>query len=362
MHNIKFTSNSGGPLYYLGNRYLNLPDLSGHMMVDHRWLLDIFSVIFFNSKGKKYFRCFEPFAGSASWSLAAMELGLAEEYIINDSDSILINTHRLMRDNPDNIKRVYSDLTKSYSQTSSKKDFFIKTIEAYNKEDDSDQKSFLLPFIINHSWSGIIFHDSKGNIIYHENNINGKIIPGYLNEANLSLDMYFKEVDRVTNLFYSNKVNFQSGDFLQAMASIQPGDFAALNPPYPENERSLTEMTAMYTELYLPEMLHENIVKTIQKMENNCIDYFMTYGFYNPNMKKFVIRDRAGKIKNYFRVLGYPDCAFGMALDQMYFNSRFSIPNNLNDKILYAFDVIGDREISSKEAIDRFIELSKTNI
>ncbi|HHF0527082.1 TPA: hypothetical protein ACTUT5_003901 [Legionella anisa] len=55
------------------------------------------------------------------------------------------------------------------------------------------------------------------------------------------------------------------------------------------------------------------------------IHYYMTYGFYNPALSQYVLRDAAQQPKNYFRVLGYEHCAFGIGLDQMYFTSEFSI-------------------------------------
>lgn len=355
-NNIKLALNNGGPLHYLGNRYLCLPDLSGHMAVDHSWLLEFFSIILANKRSaKKYRKCFEPFAGSASWSLAAMELQIAEEYIINDSDNILINTHRLIRDKPDKIKESYAALTIEFRKSSCKKSFFKDSIQNYNKSGDN-QKSLLLPFIINHSWGGIIFHDDKCNIIYRENKINGEIVPGYLEEPNLSLDLYFSEVDRASMLFNSNKVEFQSGDFSQALSDIQSDDFVALNPPYPENERLPAEKIGVYTELYSPEILHEKLTSTIRQLELRDIDYYMTYGFYNPKTKNFVLRDQTNQLTHYFRVLGYPGCAFGMALDQVYFNTKFSIPKELGTKLLRASDILGDQERTPEEALKCFLQ------
>jgi len=88
---IQLTQNYGGPLHYLGNRYLTLPDLTGHMSPNTSWLNEHLSVLLANNNGQKYKKAIEPFAGSASWSMAAMEIDLAEEYIINDSNKILIN-------------------------------------------------------------------------------------------------------------------------------------------------------------------------------------------------------------------------------------------------------------------------------
>ncbi len=191
------SKNHGGPLHYLGNRFLSLPDISGHMHPDNTWLNEHFSIILFNNGGKKYKRCIEPMSGSASWSLAAMEIGLADEYIINDSDNILIDTLRLIRNKPDLVKKEYASLIQQYSDSLSKKKFFLDVINQYNQTPDQEKKSLILPFIINHSWGGILFHDGDNNIIYREGRLfEGKNSDHYLEEANLSLDMFIEEVDR----------------------------------------------------------------------------------------------------------------------------------------------------------------------
>jgi hypothetical protein len=38
-------------------------------------------------------------------------------------------------------------------------------------------------------------------------------------------------------------------------------------------------------------------------------------------------------------MLGYDNCAFGMGLDQMYFSSKFSIPDDFKTRIIPAVDV-----------------------
>lgn len=356
---IQLTKNHGGSLHYLGNRFLSLPDISGHMCPDNTWLNEHFSIILFNNDGKKYRRCIEPLSGSASWSLAAMEVGLADEYIINDSDKILVNTLQLIRSNPDLIKNKYASLIQRYNDSPSKKEFFLDAIDNYNQTFDQEKKSLILPFIINHSWGGILFHDAGDNIIYHEGPLlEGKNADRYLEEANLSLDMFIEETDRISKLLNANHVTFKSGDFLAVISDMQPGDFIALNPPYPENERSLTDKTGMYIELYSPETLHENIIRVVKEMEDQGIHYYMTYGFYNPQLKQFVLVDQANKPRNYFRVLGYKNCAFGIGLDQMYFTSKFVIPNNLKSKIAPAQIVLDDKKLTQEEALSQYNKFS----
>lgn len=189
---IKLAPNFGGPLHYLGSSCLSLPNLSGHMTVDHRWPEDMFSILNAHRQGKKYRKFYEPFAGSATLSFAAMELDLAESYVINDSDAILIETLRLIRDDPKAIKKNYERLSRQQRKAPHKKDFFVETIDMYNKA-NVRQKSLMLPFIINYSWGGIIYHDTFGNIIYRENSFSKIVSPGYLEEAGICLQDFFQK-------------------------------------------------------------------------------------------------------------------------------------------------------------------------
>lgn len=348
------SDNKGGPLHYMGNRNLTWPLQNGLMKVDKELLRDYFTVILENRKFKKFNRSYEPFAGSASWSQAAMELGLAEEYIINDSDEVLVNTLRLIRDNPEEVKMRYISLVDGYYPSTFKKDFFLQIISSYNQAQSLNEKSLLLPFIVNHSWGGIIFHDDKGNIVYRDANIRGKMSEGYLSKASLSIEDFVKEVDRVSNLFKINKVVFNSGDFLHTLSDIQEGDFVAMNPPYPETMRAHSEGVGMYTELYETDILHKNIVSIIQKMESSNIEYYMAYGCYDPKLQKFIIKDEFNKLKHFFRITGGKGNIFGEPLDQMYFYSKYSIPASLCSKIIPANDVLQDQELTAEEALANF--------
>ncbi|KTD55559.1 Modification methylase DpnIIA [Legionella santicrucis] len=350
---VQLTQNHGGPLHYLGNRYLTLPDLTGHMSPDTSWLNEHFSILLANTKGRKYKKAIEPFSGSASWSMAAMEIGLAEEYIINDSNKILINTLQLIKDNPALIKESYAALIEKYDVSLSKKEYFLETINNYNQAVEHKEKALLLPFIINHSWGGILFYDQELNIIYREGELfEGKKDNRFLEHANLSLEMFLSEIDRLSNLLNANQVSFRSGDFMEVISLAAPGDFVALNPPYPENEHSTLEKAGMYIELYSPEKLHQNLVQIIQHLEKQNIHYYMTYGFYNPKFRNYVLANENHQPINFLRVLGYENCAFGIGLDQMYFTSQFLIPHGIN--IFKAEEVLGKQDLTPEEALEQF--------
>lgn len=336
------------PLHYLGNRFLTLPDKSGRMYPDDTWLNELFTLIVHNHP-TQYKRCIEPFSGSASWSLAAMEVGFAEEYIINDSNKALVNMLMLIQSDPTALKTTYHDLVEEHTRAPSKKDYYLSVLGQYN-EASEEEKALILPFIVNHSWGGFLFHDEHQHIIYCEDTLDQ---PRYLANATLSIDEFDKEIDRASILMNTNHVVFHHGDFLNVVDQIGENDFIALNPPYPENERSLQDKTGMYTELYEPGILHTHLEALIQKMEAHQVHYFMTYGFYNPNLSQFVLSN-ANEPKNYFRALGSERCAFGMGLDQMYFPKTFSIPMNLETTFLPASKILCGEMLTTDEAVVRY--------
>jgi len=358
MRSIMLNNLYGGPVHYLGNRSLSLPDNSGYMKIDRSWLIEQFEIVFANNQGKKYARSIEPFAGSASWSLAAMELELAEEYVINDSDKALINVHKLIKENPEKIKEAYSSLCKEYEKIQAKEDFFYKIINDYNKN-ESDCRPLLLPFIINHSWSGIISHDNIGNIIYQKKLFSHDKNKKHLDRASLSIEKFCQEVDWASKLFNKNKVHFYYGDFQTVIQNVNENDFVMLNPPYPENERSNEDKTSMYTELYSPNELHQNLLNFIQKLEEKNAHYIMTYGFYNPKMNDFVVRGKRDQLRNFFRILGYNGCAFGVALDQIYYSSCFIIPEKFKHKIIPAVEITANALLSEQEALEKFLKMAE---
>lgn len=196
------------------------------------------------------------------------------------------------------------------------------------------------------------------NIIYREGELfEGKNADRFLENANLSLEMFLSEIDRVSNLLNANQVSFRSGDFMDVISIAAPGDFVALNPPYPENEHSTFEKSGMYVELYSPEKLHQNLAQIIQHLERHDIHYYMTYGFYNPKFRIYVLANENHQPINYFRVVDYESCAFGIGLDQMYFTSQFSIPKGIN--IFKAEEVLATQYLTPEEALEQFKLLSK---
>lgn len=356
MYAFKCGKNLGGPLHYLGNVFLSQPDSSGHMRLDAEWVSTLLSIIQHSTRTKKYRRCIEPFSGCASFTTAAMEAGIAEQYIVNDSDKILILTLEYLKKHPDHVKENYALLEQKLYESTAKKAYFIQIIEAYNDAASNEEKALMLPFIINHSWSGMLFHDAKGDILYREGTFfQGKPLDIFLEEPSLSLKDFNEEVDRVSALFNRHPITFKSGDFFNVLTDISSDDFIALDPPYPENERSLIEKTGIYRELYPPVDLHNKLLALIKKMQDSGIHYYMSYGFYNPKFRNHVLLNDTQNPANYFRPLWHREHARIDRLEQLYFTSEFFIPPQLNRKIISAHQILEHGlDTTLEEAIARY--------
>lgn len=353
------TQISGGPLHYFGNRSLSLPGFDGRMKVDPSWIEQGIEIIQANLHGMKFKRCFEPFAGSAAWSLSAMRNQLAQEYIINDCNQVLIGFFINVQKNPSLVKETYQDLVEKFDQASNKDSFFKQIMERYNFSTDF-QRSLIMPFIINHSWGGMVFHDHVGRIIYREPVVNGKKIPGFLDKATLSLSQFFEEIDEVSILFNINKVHFRCQDFEEVLQDVRADDFVNLNPPYPENERSISEQYGLYFEIYSRETLHQNICNALKRMHSLKVTYFMSYGLYSPEMQDFLVHDSSSKVHNrYLRLIGFDDCIFGRWLDQWYFSENIIIPDLLRSKVIPASQFAQCPALSPQEALSKYLDLSK---
>lgn len=170
---------------------------------------------------------------------------------------------------------------------------------------------------------------------------------------------FFSEIDRVNKLLNANKVKFQTGDFQEALIDMQSDDFVFLHPPYPDSESLPAEMGQIYTKIFSNNVLFELLKKIVQRMEKKDVDYIMPFVYYHPSTRRFLIRDQSGKIRNYFYLLGYPDCTHKQVLDQIYMSPNFSIPKHLQSKIIHASAILQDAVLTSDEAFNRFITVSK---
>jgi site-specific DNA-adenine methylase len=347
----------GGPLQYFGNRNLTLPTVHGIMEVDLSWMHDSFTVVLANlEEDSRFDRCFEPFAGSAAWSLNAMEIGLSKEYFINDSNQALIDFFRTVQVDPTRVKEVYALLVQRYVCSCDKESEFNSIISEYNRGNDV-KKSLLISFIVNYSWGGMVFHDDKGQIVYRRHVINGIEIPGCIENPTLSLSHYYEEIDKVSILLNANKVHFTCCDFEEIIPKdLDSKDFLILNPPYPENERHIAEKFGLYFELYPHQILHEKLCQLIATCEVNNASYFMSYGLHNPETEQFRIRDASHQTNYYLRIIGFENCIFDRSLDQVYFSKKFRVPEQLSAKLIPAREILQSSRLNHQEALRMFMK------
>lgn len=336
----------GGPIHYLGNRLTKLPNQNGKMMPDRLWFNKMLALL--RACDRPIKRIIEPFSGSASFCLGMMEANMANEYIINDTNTALIEYLSCLKNNPSALVDSYSRLEYELKKNEGEKHFLLELIDTYNNMDFYN-RGLMLPFIVNHLWSGLIVTDKNQNIVY----IPPDDSDGILSNPILDSVIFEHEVKVANYQMNKYQVTLLNDDFECAILDINPNDFIMMNPPYPENMRN--EESGMYVEIHQPGVLHEKIIHAIEFFNQENSYYAMTYGFYNPEYSHYIIQ--SDKLQRFLYLIGGSDCAFGESLDQLYISSNIHLNEGGLDTWVSAEELDLCCYDSKQDALDKYCTL-----
>jgi acyl-CoA synthetase (AMP-forming)/AMP-acid ligase II/tetratricopeptide (TPR) repeat protein/thioesterase domain-containing protein/HEAT repeat protein/16S rRNA G966 N2-methylase RsmD len=216
------------PLAYFGNRGDNLDD--------------IFKLI--TSYKKKYRGFYDLFSGSASLSLAAMELELADFYVINDAFYPLTIFWEVVAHHADELIESYEGLVKNFRESLNADEFYKKNQELFNLKKQFNSLSAAEKIIQSARFAFIINNAEGGMPILKNNQANEQELNCQLSskKENLSINDGFRnKVKHVNELFKNNQVEFTATHFMQfkekaSQNAISEDDIVLLDPPYPDME------------------------------------------------------------------------------------------------------------------------------
>lgn len=165
------------------------------------------------SRAGKFETYYEPFVGGGA---VFFDL-LPQKAIINDDNHELINTYRIIRDNPNEL---ISEL-KKYQNTA--KDFYC--IRAWDRKPDYFKLSN-----VKKAARFIFLNKTCFNALYRVNH------KGYFNSAygkrekvQIVQESNLRRISRYLNM---NDIKFYAGDFMHVLENIQPNSLIYLDPPY----------------------------------------------------------------------------------------------------------------------------------
>lgn len=173
---------------------------------------------------EKFDRYFEPFVGGGSFLFSLNP----EKAFINDTNKTLINTYKIIKEDPNKLIELLENTEKNYLNTSEeeRKGIFLSFRERFNDPKiGSNEKAALFIFLNKTCFNGMYRENSKGifNVPFGKYK-NPKILD---KENLLKLSAFLK------------KVELSSISFEKSITKAKKGDFIYFDPPYyPLNKTS----------------------------------------------------------------------------------------------------------------------------
>jgi len=158
---------------------------------------------------------FEPFAGSAAFTLYAAQHELAEKFVIGDSLEPLIELWKLIVTSPEKVSSQYQVIWKG--QTEGDTDYFYRIREQYNETHDPIKLLYLIARCV------------KNAVRFSKN---GRFTQSVdKRRKGMRPDKMRKAVYGASSLL-TGRVSFFAGDFEQCIADASTKDLVYMDPPY----------------------------------------------------------------------------------------------------------------------------------
>lgn len=216
---------------------------------------DILKNIGFEVQG----RLFEPFAGSAAITLAAVVQHKANGYVIGDKYKPLIDLWRVIIDSPEYVANEYESLWQS--QLHDPKKFFSEVRERFNV--DSDPVKFL--YLVARCVKNAIRFNSKGGFNQSPDN----------RRLGTKPDRVRREARKASQLL-KGRVELRSGDFIEILEDATSDDVVYMDPPWQGTSNKKDSRYAYLLELdrliYGLDLLNQREVPFILSFDGTCGD------------------------------------------------------------------------------------------
>lgn len=210
---------------------------------------------------RKYKTFYDPFCGSGSITFAAMHKEIAQEYVMNDSYSILAHLWHTIKNNKESICLAYilkyHELYESYDD---KRDEIYKaTLDEFNNESDHTKAAALYLFLNN---------NAKNNMpVFAGNTLNTTF-----NHNDEPLSFIIQRIRESSALLNQHQVHIKSGDFMACLHDVTKEDIVILDPPYP------TLSSDVYFNLSEPDQLFKDLTSAITILNEKKVPFVISYG------------------------------------------------------------------------------------
>ena len=228
--------------------------------------------------GTPYETCFDLFAGSASFSAAAMQSSLAENYVINDSFLPIMDFHKAIRQRPDCVSDGYRGTLDELSKSGA--NYYETALVEFNTEATSPlRKANLLSMLLNCSNAGLPTFNAQRQfapqLMDELSTLKEETAYSSLPEEVMSYELFKERARNLSQLFKSHQTTFDDKNFTSYNTDnvITDKDIVILDAPYPDPFSK-----KIYDRPLAVDSFHIELQRFVNKLIEKEIPFILFYG------------------------------------------------------------------------------------
>ena len=198
-------------------------------------------------------RLVEPFCGSGAVSIAAAYHGLANTFLLNDTNSPLMNLWSWILERPEDLAEGYEKLWNA--QRPNRKEFFFQIRDEFNSFHRPDHMLYLLARIV----KGSVRYSAEGAFNQSADNRRWGMRPGKMRHQILGVSSLLR-----------GKTSLSATDFRDVVFDAKRGDLIYMDPPYQGT-------SAARDRKYYNSLAYDEFVETLSAMNNESLSYIVSY-------------------------------------------------------------------------------------
>lgn len=198
-------------------------------------------------------RLFEPFAGSAAVSIAAVANGTVKGIVLNDANAPLMGLWERIIHKPDELLDTYSQLW--HEQLGHEREFYNQVRDDFNRSHNPDFLLYLLARCVKAS----VRYNSNGEFNQSPDNRRKGARP----------ETIAKHVQAASRLLGGITV-VRHGDFRYALSDVMPGDVIYMDPPY-------QGVCGRRDNRYFSGLPFEEFVESLREMNDRTLSFIISY-------------------------------------------------------------------------------------
>lgn len=198
-------------------------------------------------------KLFEPFAGAAAVSIAAVRMGIAESVVLNDLNRPLMDIWKAIIEAPESLTIAYETLWKS--QLGREREYYDAVRSRFNQTHRPDYLLYLLARCVKAS----VRYNSNGEFNQSPDNRRLGMRPEVLR-------WHVKTVSQLL----AGKVTLMAGDYKEALKTANPGDIVYMDPPY---QGVCANRDPRYSDL----LQFDSFVSSLAELNERSISFILSY-------------------------------------------------------------------------------------